>query len=118
MRVPCVVLSALLMASCAGRDPHPVDLVQPGDKDLSCTAIYAEISANNDKISDLSSEEGWKVAQNVAAGVTGLFIWPLWFGMDFKDAAGIDRNALEDRNEYLSKAYGPNCSIVADKKDD
>jgi hypothetical protein len=25
---------------------------------------------------------------NVAAGVVGVVIWPVWFGMDFKDAAG------------------------------
>ena len=25
-----------------------------------------------------------KVAQNVAAGVAGLVVWPLWFAMDFK----------------------------------
>ena len=25
---------------------------------------------------------------NVAAGVVGGVIWPVWFGMDFKDAAG------------------------------
>ena len=24
----------------------------------------------------------------VAAGVVGVVIWPVWFGMDFKDAAG------------------------------
>jgi hypothetical protein len=45
----------------------------------------AEIKANNARITDLANEEGWKVGQNVAAGVVGLVIWPVWFGMDFQD---------------------------------
>ena len=40
------------------------------------------------KTQQLANEQGWKVAQNVGAGVVGLVIWPVWFGMDFKDAAG------------------------------
>jgi hypothetical protein len=50
---------------------------------MTCYQIEAEISANNQKIQDLASEHGWKVAQNVAAGVAGIVIWSLWFGMDF-----------------------------------
>ena len=44
---------------------------------------------------ELGSEEGGKVAQNVAAGVVGLFIWPVLFAnwpsgsgrQSFNDAA-------------------------------
>ena len=32
----------------------------------------------------LSDEQGWKVAQNVATGVVGLVIWPVWFGMPLR----------------------------------
>lgn len=46
--------------------------------------IRAEIDANNEKVKELANEQGWTVAQNVAAGVGGLVIWPLWFGMDFQ----------------------------------
>ena len=34
---------------------------------MDCTAIYAEISANNMEVQRLAQEQGWKTAQNVAA---------------------------------------------------
>jgi hypothetical protein len=68
---------------------------------MDCTAIAAEVKANNTKIQELASEQGAKVAQNVAAGVAGLFIWPLWFGMDLQGAASTETTALQSRQEYL-----------------
>ena len=96
------VLAALVLVSCAGRAPQPVAVVQPQDRYMDCTAIQAEILANNKKIQGLGSEEGGKVAQNVAAGVAGLFIWPLWFAMDFQGAASKEEVALQSRQEYLA----------------
>ena len=47
--------------------------------------------------------KGWTaVAQNVAAGVVGLLIWPVWFGMDFQGAAGEEIDALNSRQQYLA----------------
>jgi hypothetical protein len=69
---------------------------------MDCPAILAEVTANNQRLSDLASEQGWKVAQNVGAGVAGLFIWPLWFGMDFQGAAGKEAAALQSRQQYLA----------------
>jgi hypothetical protein len=94
--------TALVLASCAGRAPQPVAVVQPEDRYLDCTAIQAEIVANNKTLQGLASEEGGKVAQNVAAGVAGLFIWPLWFAMDFQGAASKEEAALQSRQEYLA----------------
>ncbi len=68
---------------------------------MDCTAIAAIVKANDRKIQELASEDGAKVAQNVAAGVAGLFIWPLWFGMDFQGAASTETTALQSRQEYL-----------------
>ena len=56
-------------------------------------AISAEIEANNIKIEALASARtrkeghGEQVTQNVAAGVPGLLVWPLFFAMDFLGAA-------------------------------
>ena len=94
--------ASLVLAACAGRDAAPVAVVQPGDKDLDCPAIQAEVLANNAQVQQLASEEGGKVAQNVAAGVVGLFIWPVWFAMDFKGAASKDETALQSRQQYLA----------------
>ena len=49
----------------------------------------------------LAKDRGWKVAQNVAAGVGGLVIWPLWFAMDFQGTADKEAAALQSRQQYL-----------------
>ena len=95
------VAVAMTCAACAGRPPAPVAVVQPMDSGLDCQAIMAEVNANDSKIRDLGREEGNKVAQNVAAGVAGLIIWPLWFAMDFQGAASKDIAALQSRQSYL-----------------
>jgi hypothetical protein len=100
------VLSAACIAAavvaCAGRAPQPVATVQPQDQMMSCTAIFAEIQSNNNRIQELGREKGWKVAQNVAAGVAGLVVPVLWFGMDWQGAAGTEARALQDRQSYLA----------------
>jgi hypothetical protein len=83
--------------------------VQPQDAYSNCTMIRAEIEANNQKTKQLADEQGWKVAQNVGAGVVGLVIWPVWFGMDFKDAAGKEAAALQARQQFLTTLATERC---------
>jgi hypothetical protein len=97
----CGTMMLIALASCAGRAPQPVAVVQIQDRYMDCSAIIAEAHANNQKVQELASEEGSKVRQNVAAGVAGLFIWPLWFAMDFQGAAGKEVTALQSRQQYL-----------------
>ncbi len=92
-----------LLAGCAGRAPQPVAVSQYQDKDAGCAAIQAELAANTGKIAQLGREKGMKTAQNVAAGVAGLFIWPLWLAMDFQGAASAEQTALEARNAHLAR---------------
>ena len=104
MMVLRIVAAALLAAAggvCMGRAPQPVAVIQPQDQFMDCTAIYAEIQANNAKVQQLAKDNGWKVAQNVAAGVGGVFIWPLWFAMDFQGTADKEATALQSRQQYL-----------------
>ena len=89
------------LSACAGRAPQPVAVVQPQDRYVDCLAIAAEVQANNQKIQELASGEGSRVGQNVAAGIAGLFIWPLWFAMDFQGTAGKEITALQTRQQYL-----------------
>lgn len=101
---------SLLTAACAGRAPAPVPVVQAVDDTMACDAIRSEVAANNQRIADLGSERGAKVAQNIAAGIGGiLFILP-FFLMDFQDAAGIDERALKSRNDYLATLARARCS--------
>jgi hypothetical protein len=98
-----IVLMSATLGACAGRPPATIPVVQGQDSQLDCNAITAEVAANNTRLQDLSRESGNKVAQNVAAGVAGLLIWPLWFAMDFQDASGKDTVALQARQNYLGQ---------------
>jgi hypothetical protein len=99
-----------LLAACAGRDPMPVATAQIQDSYATCAQIQAEIQANNSKVQELADEQGLKIAQNVAAGVAGVFIWPIWFAMDFKGAASKDVTALQARQQYLAILATERCA--------
>ena len=101
--------AAVALSGCAGRPPAPVQVVQMQDQYANCAAIMAEVQADNQRISELGSEQGSKVAQNVVAGVAGLFIPVLWFGMDFQGAAGTEQAALQSRQQYLSSIAQERC---------
>jgi hypothetical protein len=100
---------AFALAACAGRDPHPVAAVQPQDAQSDCAMIRAEIEANNAQAEKLAEENHAKIAQNVAAGVVGVVIWPVWFAMDAKGAAGTEMDALKSRQQYLALLAEQRC---------
>ena len=116
MRTAFIAMLTLLLASCAGRAPQPVATVQPQDVNSDCTMITAEIQANNIKVEELASEQGLKVAQNVAAGVTGLIVWPLLFGMDWQGSAGKDVAALQARQQFLTNIAVERCKPPIEPK--
>jgi hypothetical protein len=72
--------------------------------------IRAEIEANNVQAQKLAEENGAKIAQNVAAGVVGVVIWPVWFAMDAKGAAGTEMDALKARQQYLTTLAEQRCA--------
>jgi hypothetical protein len=106
-----VVLSlAVFTAACAGRAPAPVAVVQPIDETMNCEAIQAEVNANTQRIAELGSEQGAKVAQNVVAGTAGLFLIVPFLLMDFQNAAGKEEAALKSRNDYLASLARQRCA--------
>jgi hypothetical protein len=92
--------------------PQPVAVVQTQDRYADCAAIAAESEANNQKVTELASEQGLKVGQNIAAGVAGLVVWPLLFAMDFQDSAGKEVAALQSRQQYLTTLAEQRCSAA------
>ena len=102
------------ISACAGRAPAPVAVFQPIDSRMDCNAVRAEITANTARISDLGFESGAKVAQNVVAGVAGVFFILPWFLMDFQGSAGIDQRSLEARNQYLATLANSRCLAMAE----
>jgi hypothetical protein len=101
---------AAFIGACAGRDAQPVAVVQPHDANSDCAMITAEIEANNLKVQDLARERGLKAAQNVAAGVVGVLVWPVFFAMDTKGAADTEIASLQSRQEFLSKLAQQRCT--------
>ena len=112
MKKIILVLIAAQLAACAGRAPAPVAVTQAQDRYMDCAAINAEVQANNKKITELGSEEGKKVAQNVIAGAAGVLIPVLWFAMDFQNAAGKEVAALQSRQQYLATLAEQRCGAA------
>ena len=112
MKKLVLVVVAAQLAACAGRAPAPVAVTQAQDRYMDCAAINAEVQANNKKITELGSEEGKKVAQNVIVGAAGLLIPVLWFGMDFQNAAGKEVSALQSRQQYLATLAEQRCGAA------
>jgi len=104
------IAAAVALGACAGRDAQPIATVQPQDAYSNCAMINAEIQANNKRAEALASEQNAKIAQNVAAGVVGIVVWPVWFAMDAKGAAGTEAAALQARQEYLVNLAGQKCA--------
>jgi hypothetical protein len=109
MRIFVAAALAAVVGTCPGRDAQPVAVVQPHDQTSDCTMICAEIEAYNIKVNDLARERGLKTAQNVAAGVVGVFVWPVFFAMDTKGAADTEIASLQSRQQYLSKLAEQRC---------
>lgn len=104
----CVVVG--LLSACAGRSPEPVQVTQRTDTRLSCAEMDAEIASNNDRISGLYREEDDKRAQNILAVAGAILVFPpLLFAMDFQDAAGIEREALQQRQFRLAQLSSRRC---------
>jgi hypothetical protein len=102
MKKIVIVALCAALGGCAGRAPAPVAVVQPQDSFMDCTAIMAEVQSNNGKVQQLAIDQGLKTTQNVAAGVAGLLIPVLWFGMDFQGTADKETAALQNRQQYLA----------------
>jgi hypothetical protein len=101
--------AVVVVGACAGRAPQLVAVVQPQDAFTDCAAIQAEVTANNAKVQELAGEQGWKVAQNVAAGVAGIVVPVLWFGMDWQGSASKEVQALQARQQYLATLAAQRC---------
>jgi len=105
-----LVCLSIALAGCAGHAANPVTTVQAQDQQSDCTMIRAEIEANNITVRKLGGEQGVKVAQNVAAGVAGLFVWPLLFAMDWQGSAGKEVTALQARQQFLTVLATQRCT--------
>lgn len=89
-----------LLTACAGRAAHPVAINQYGDQGKSCSALNLEISMIENNVQQLIPQTD-KTGRNVAFGVAGLFVWPLWLFMDLSTAEKQELHALRARHDHL-----------------
>ena len=107
------VVWAIVLFALAGciqtRDPNPVSIKQHNDDKLACGDIEVEYKTNTEvatnKISKNNSDDGQDA-------LLGILVWP---GLaDFKNADGVEGNALLDRNVYLRElSIKMDCDIRA-----
>lgn len=105
-RILPLMFIALFLVSCANtRDPHCVSLIQNNDTEMSCQLLLTEYSTNTLVAESKITKNNKDDVQDV---VVGALIWP---GLaDFKNADGIEGNALIDRNvRLLEIAKMNNC---------
>ncbi|MCZ4279654.1 hypothetical protein O4H49_02615 [Kiloniella laminariae] len=108
--VVSLVLSGLLVAACAEtRDPQVVSIKQADDKSLTCQDIQTEYKTNTEVAASKISKNNSDDTQDI---IVGGLIWP---GLaDFKNADGIEGNALLDRNVFLRELASSNgCEVAA-----
>ena len=105
-----IAVAGLVLVGCAdSRDPAPVALMQTNDDQLTCQQIASRYKVNTEVATqkiDLNNED------DVHDVLIGVLIWP---GLaDFKNAEGVEGNALLDRNVQLRQlAVNGNCDTLA-----
>jgi len=92
--------STILITSCAGRDPRPVDTSQAGDNEKSCASLESEMSNIEKDILERFPKSD-KSGSNAGLGVAGVFLIVPWFFMDFSKADEIEVSALIQRHNHL-----------------
>ncbi len=112
-RTASALCALALLASCAGRDPVPVQVAQASDNLLACSQITAEMQANETKVRQLADEEASKKKKNIAIGAVGaLLFWPALFAMDFSGAEKTEIEALRARQAHLTQLQARACDEV------
>ena len=97
----CVVLCfAVFFAGCMGRNPNPVQIVQPGDENLSCDTLKTQIVMLQEEMAKLLPKTD-KFASNALFAGTGVFLIFPYFLMDLKDAEKKEFEAMRQRHNHL-----------------
>ncbi|MFO1152522.1 MAG: hypothetical protein U1E42_02490 [Rhodospirillales bacterium] len=108
-----VALVSLLLTACAGRTANPVSLTSTTDTSADCAMLQAEASVNAQRINDLTNEQEFKLAQNVFVGVAGMFLVAPLMLIDVQDAPGVEKKALQARNQYVATLAAKRCDPSA-----
>ncbi len=101
-RMVCVLLlGTITWTGCAGTDPNPIAVYQPGDENKSCPALKAEIANIDKQITRKKAQKSKQESDNVLWFVTGWFLIVPWFFMDLKENEKPEIDALQQRKDAL-----------------
>ena len=107
--------STILLTSCAGREPRPVQVSLIGDRDKSCSTLETEMEYLDKDILERFPDAS-KTGSNTGLGVAGAFLIVPWFFMDFSDADEIEVSALIERyNHLLITAQDKSCDTKRER---
>jgi PBP1b-binding outer membrane lipoprotein LpoB len=98
----CIVLCfAVLFAGCAGRDPKPISVYQPGDENLHCEALKTQVVQLQQDMAALLPKTD-KLGSNTLWAGTGFFTLGIgFFFMDLKDTEKVEFEAMRQRHNKL-----------------
>ncbi len=93
----------LLVAGCQVRQADPVSLSGPGDAEMGCAEIAAEIAANRQRAVELGVDAEALERNNAALKPAGTVFAPLLLGLYLSDAEKFEIRALADRKSRVEK---------------
>ena len=96
---------AVTLAGCMGREANPVQIDQPGDREMSCMALKASIIQIDGQIKEKDELVTKKLGYNTIMFVGGFFLIVPWFFMDVKGAEEKENEALKQRRDHLFVIY-------------
>ena len=91
----CFFVPSVVASGCAGRDPNPVAMSLPDDRNLSCEALLMQKEEALDEMKVLEPK-----CNKFATNTIWFIVLP--FLMDVKDAEKTEYNALKRRADYLT----------------
>ena len=109
----CIVLCfAVFFAGCAGRDPKPISVYQPGDEKLSCDELKSQVVQLQQDMAAMLPKTN-KLGTNALWAGTGFFTLGIgFFFMDLKDAEKVEFEAMRQRhNKLLDYLKTKKCDV-------
>ncbi len=94
--------AAICLSGCAARYVAPVAMAQPGDEQLSCPALSAEIKTDRQDEADFEQKDKEVAQANVAKNVAAVVVPGLGLTSDLSNVEQVKARSLADRIEHLT----------------
>ena len=95
-----LLIMAVFLAGCAGREANPIPAYLPGDNERSCEVLEAETAQLQSDMQRLLPKTN-KGVTNTLWATAGVFLIVPFFFMDLKDAEKIEFDAMRTRHNRL-----------------